>query len=54
MNLERVKKELAAKYPAANIKENPGPDGTPTEVVAEIDRKLVESERDVASSRCFR
>jgi mannose-6-phosphate isomerase-like protein (cupin superfamily) len=48
MNIEKVKKELAAKYEDANIKENPGPDGKVTEIVAEIDRKLVDSERDVA------
>jgi mannose-6-phosphate isomerase-like protein (cupin superfamily) len=48
MNIKKVKEELAGKYPGANIKENPGPDGDVTEVIAEINRKLVNSDRDVA------
>jgi mannose-6-phosphate isomerase-like protein (cupin superfamily) len=48
MNVEKVKEELASQYPDANIKVNPGPNGEPTEVVAEVDRRLLNSERDVA------
>ena len=48
MNVEAVKIQLTEKYPGVTIKETTVIDGEVTELVGEIDRKLVSSDRDVA------
>lgn len=48
MNVNKVKQELAAKYPGVVIKENQNEAGEVTEIIGEIDRNLIGSERDVA------
>jgi mannose-6-phosphate isomerase-like protein (cupin superfamily) len=48
MNIDRVKGELRQQYPESNIKENVDENGEISEVVAEIDRRLVDSDLDVA------
>ncbi|HSW36796.1 MAG TPA: cupin domain-containing protein [Candidatus Saccharimonadales bacterium] len=48
MNIEAVKQKLTEDYPGVNIKETTITDGVVTEIVGEIDRKLVGSDRDVA------
>lgn len=48
MNVERVKQQLVERYPGVHIKENPNEHGEVTEIVGEIDRKLIGADRDVA------
>jgi mannose-6-phosphate isomerase-like protein (cupin superfamily) len=48
MNVEKVKEQLAELYPGGNIKENPNEMGEISEVVCEIDRATIDSDRDVA------
>ncbi len=49
MNVAKVKTELSKKYPHGNIKENKDPvSGEIIEIVCEIDRKVIGSERNVA------
>lgn len=49
MNITKVKAELEQKYPGGHIKENTDPKtGEVIEIISEIDRKLVNSEHDVA------
>jgi len=48
MNVEAIKKQLLKQYPGVNIKENADDKGVVIEIVGEIDRKLVGSNRDVA------
>ncbi len=48
MNVKAVKETLERQYPGVNIKETTVTNREVTEIVGEIDRKLVDSERDVA------
>lgn len=48
MNVEKVKEQLTDLYPDGNIKLNPNENGEVTEIVCEIERESVGSERDVA------
>lgn len=48
MNVDRVKKELAEKYPGVNIKENTDERGNIIEIIGEINRELIKSKRAVA------
>jgi quercetin dioxygenase-like cupin family protein len=48
MRVEALKEELTRLYPGVNIKETTITDDAVTEIVGEIDRTLVNSERDVA------
>ena len=48
MNVAAVKQELTERYPGIDIKDATVIEGVVTEIVGEIDRKLIESDRDVA------
>ncbi len=48
MRVDEVKQVLAETYPGVNIKENLDDNGQVIEIIGEIDRKLIDSERDVA------
>jgi mannose-6-phosphate isomerase-like protein (cupin superfamily) len=49
MNVERVKEMLKEQYPGVDIKETThDEDGKATEIVGEIDREAIGSDRDVA------
>ena len=48
MNVKAVKRELQQSYPGVNIKQRTDAEGAVTEIVGEIDRKLINSKRDVA------
>lgn len=48
MRVETVRAEITERYPGVDIKETTVTDGNVTELVGEFDRKLVDSDRDVA------
>ena len=48
MNVEAIKYQLTQRYPGVNLKDATVIGGVTTEIVGEIDRNLIGSEKDVA------